>query len=97
MSVRCEIEGCHEPAAVHVLHPRRRICSACAADLTASKYPRCTLVLQMSATAEALRQAATELDDLAGTAPLYELGTLRRKAQGVIAATLAFAQGTVAE
>jgi hypothetical protein len=65
--------------------------------MTAARYPRCALVLQMTAVAEALRQAATELDDLAAALPAYELGTARRKALGIVAAALAFAQGTVSE
>ena len=87
--VRCEIAGCHNRATVHVLHPMRRVCSVCAAEL---RFPRVACMLEATRVADALRSAATELEELAGSAPAYELSTLRRKVRAVIVGVAAFAE-----
>lgn len=62
--------------------------------LETARFPRVACMLQMTAVAEVLRQAATELDDLAGTAFAYDVGTLRRRARAIVLGALAFADGT---
>lgn len=58
------------------------------------RFPRAAAVLHMVAVAAVLRQAANDLDDLAGAAHAYEIGTLVRKARGIVLAACAFADGS---
>ena len=58
------------------------------------RFPRAAAVLRMVAVAAVLRQAANELDDLAGAAHAYEVGTLVLKARGIALAACAFADGS---
>ena len=99
---RCELdERCTNPASVHLLNPSLRVCAKCAEDLqraaTEAKFPRAGAMLQMVAAAEVLKQAARDLEELAGAAPAYEVSTLRRKARGIIMGALAFSEGTISE
>jgi len=91
MIARCQISGCHSVAAIVVINPRRHVCTECARLLASQRFPRAAVMLQLVAIAEALRQAANDLDELAGAAPLYELGALRRKGRGIVMAALSFA------
>lgn len=50
-------------------------------------------MLEITAIAGVLRQAATDLEELAGAAHTYELSTLRRKMRGIVAGALALAEG----
>ena len=56
-----------------------------------SKFPRAEAMLEATRIADALRAGANELDELAGAAPAYEIGTLRRKVRGIVLATVAAA------
>ena len=91
--VRCESDGCHNTAAVHVLHPRARVCENCADEMTERRFPRAKLTLDAITVAGVFRNAAIELEELAGAAPAYEIGTLRRKMRAVIVGALMFAEG----
>jgi hypothetical protein len=102
--VTCEIDGCRNPAAYNLAHGGQRICQSCAADLAecerpfieTARFPRAAAMLEATAIAAALRQAADELDELAGAAHAYEPGTLRRKVRAIALSALAFADGSSA-
>ncbi len=59
-----------------------------------ARFPRAALMLEAAAITGVLRGAADELDELAGEAHKYEIGTLRRKVRAIVVAALAFAEGT---
>jgi hypothetical protein len=101
---RCEIDGCDNRAVPHIQHGGQYICASCATDLAEcerepapvveARFPRAAVMLEAVAIAEVLRNAAAELDELAGAAPAYEIGTLRRKVRAVVLGALAFAEGS---
>jgi hypothetical protein len=55
------------------------------------RFPRTSLMLEAQGIADAFRQAATDLEELAGTAHAYEPGTLRRKIRAITLAAVASA------
>jgi hypothetical protein len=97
ITAKCEIIGCDGKASVHAINPVRRVCSACADDLNAAKFPRAQAMLEIAAVVGVLRQAADDLETLAGEAPFLEIGTLRRKARSMLAGSLALADGFTIE
>ena len=96
--VKCEIEGCAGKASVFISNPHpMRVCTLCHTDILASKFPRASVMLQSAAVAGVLRQAAIDLEALASEAPFVEVGTLRRRARGIVLGAMAFAEGTISE
>ncbi|MEI9951849.1 MAG: hypothetical protein WDO74_23420 [Pseudomonadota bacterium] len=96
---RCDVDGCHELASVHIIRTTQRVCAKCARQIAGvtpvlepARFPRAAIMLEAVAVAEVLRNAATELDELAGAAPAYEVGTLRRKVRAIVLGAVAFAE-----
>lgn len=100
---RCELdERCRNPASVHLMNPTLRVCTKCAEELrraaTEAKFPRAAAMLRATAISACLRQAADELDAIAGNASSYEeVSTLRRRIREVVIGVAAFADGTTCE
>jgi hypothetical protein len=65
--------------------------------IEAARFPRAAIILQMTAVCAVLRAAADALEALAAESHAYELGSLRRKARGVILGALAFAEGSTGD
>lgn len=53
-----------------------------------SRFPRAEAMLEATRIADAFKAGADALDDLAGAAFAYEVGTLRRKMRGIVLATV---------
>lgn len=99
---KCDTPDCGNFATVHLMHSLKRVCGFCAQEIqnevreviTRARFPRAAITLEAIAVAEVLRNAATELDELAGSAPAYEVGTLRGKVRAIVLGALAFADDT---
>ena len=55
------------------------------------RFPRASLMIEASGIADVFRQAATDLDELAGAAHAYDPGTLRRKIRAITLAAVSSA------
>lgn len=98
----CDVPDCRNPASVHLFNSLKRVCAPCAREISqaaseqinATRFPRAATMLQATAIAQVLRRAADDLDELAGSAPAYELGTLRRKVRAIVLGAVMYAEGS---
>jgi hypothetical protein len=104
-AAKCDVPDCRNPVSVHLLHSLKRVCADCAHEISkaaseqimAARFPRAATMLQATEVAQVLRRAADDLDEIAGSAPAYELGTLRRKVRAIVLGVVAVAESSTAE
>lgn len=95
---KCDTPDCCNVASVRLFNSLHRVCSECAREIsssaahlvTASRFPRAAIMLEATAVADVLRKAADDLDEIAGSAPAYEVGTLRRKIRAIVVGASGF-------
>jgi hypothetical protein len=68
-----------------------RICPVHSPGGVVLRFPRAASMLEAMAVAQVFSGAAIELEELAGSAHVYNASTLRRKVRGIVAAAVQLA------